>query len=171
MWEDEQKRPWNIERLVREELAQNVIGAACGGTHRMTGFSYAVRKARTAGKPLTGDFARAEKFVNDYHRYAWTLQNADGSFSTDYFRSRSSTSDTARRLETSGHVFEWLAYSLSDAELKQNRTVKTVNFLCDLLLADAERDWHMGALGHGLHALAIYERRLYAAWKPSRPVK
>jgi hypothetical protein len=168
-WEDEQKREWSIERLVREELAQNVIGAACGGTHRMTGYSYAVRKARAAGKPLTGDFARAEKFVNDYHRYAWTLQNPDGSFSTDYFRNRAASSDIARRLETSGHTLEWLAYSLSDEELKQNRCLKAVNYVADVLLAEPERDWHMGALGHALHGLAIYERRAHQAWKPKTP--
>lgn len=172
-WEDEQKRPWTIERLVREELAQSVVGAACGGTHRMTGFSYAVRKAQAAadGKPLTGDFARAEKFVSDYHRYAWTLQNPDGSFSTDYFRNRAASSDTARRLETTGHTLEWLAYSLPDDELKQNRAVKAANYLADLLLAEPQRDWHMGALGHGLHALAIYESRVFGQWKPNRPAE
>jgi hypothetical protein len=169
-WEDEQKRTWNIEKVVREELAQPVIGAACGGTHRMTGFSYAVRKAQAAaaGKPLTGDFARAEKFVNDYHRYAWSLQNDDGSFSTDYFRNRAASSDIAKRLETTGHMLEWLAYSLPTEELKQNRTVKAANYLADILLAEPSRDWHMGALGHGLHAVAIYESRAFAQWKPSR---
>ncbi len=167
-WQDDQNRSWSIERMVREELAQNVIGAACGGTHRMTGFSYAVRKAQAASAPLTGEFARAEKFVNDYHRYAWTLQNADGSFSTDYFRSRASSSDSARRLETTGHTLEWLAYSLPDDELKQNRCVKAVNYLADVLLAEPDRDWHMGALGHGLHALTIYEQRTFGEWKPQR---
>jgi hypothetical protein len=170
-WKDEQNREWSIERLVREELAQNVIGAACGGTHRMTGFSYAAGKAQAAGEPLKGELARAEKFVRDYHRYAWTLQNADGSFSTDYFRSRAASSDTARRLETSGHVLEWLAYSLPKDELKQNRCVKAVNYLADILLAEPDRDWHMGALGHGLRALAIYENRTFGQWKPQRPAQ
>ena len=170
-WKDEQNRDWSLERLVREELAQSVTGAACGGTHRMTGFSYAVRKAQASGKPLWGDFARAEKFVRDYHRYTWTLQNADGSFSTNYFRSRASSSDTARRLETTGHVLEWLAYSLSDDELKQSRCVAAAEYLADLLLAEPNRDWHMGGLGHGLHALVIYEGRAFGQWKPQRPTK
>jgi hypothetical protein len=169
-WEDEHKRKWNIEKVVREELTQPVIGAACGGTHRMTGFSYAVRKAQAAaeGKPLTGDFARAEKFVNDYHRYAFTLQNPDGSFSTDYFRNRAASSDIAKRLETTGHMLEWLAYSLPAEELKQNRTVKAANYLADILLAEPSRDWHMGALGHGLHAIKIYESRAFGQWRPNR---
>ncbi|MEX2187159.1 MAG: hypothetical protein WD875_10210 [Pirellulales bacterium] len=170
-WPDDQNRTWSVERLIREELAQKVIGAACGGTHRLTGLSYAVHKAQATGEPLAGEFARAEKFIREYHRYTWTLQNADGSFSTDYFRNRAASSDVARRLETTGHTLEWLAYSLPADELKQNRCVRAVDYLADILLAEPDRDWHMGGLGHGLHALAIYEQRTAAQWKPQRPTQ
>jgi len=46
--------PWSIQRLVQEELKQPIRGAACGGTHRLMGFSYAVNKRVKRGKPVVG---------------------------------------------------------------------------------------------------------------------
>ena len=57
-WKTPDGQQWSIQRLIREELAQPVRGAACGGTHRLMGFSYALHKRRQQNKPIEGEFKR-----------------------------------------------------------------------------------------------------------------
>jgi hypothetical protein len=165
-WTCQSGQSWSIERLIREELAQPVIrNAACGGTHRMMGFSYAVRMRERSGRPMTGEFRRAQRFVQEFHRYAFALQNPDGSFSTEWFQRRADSGDAERKLDTSGHVFEWLAFSLSEEELRDPRTVRAALLLCRLLMSAPDRDWSIGPLGHALHGLRVYHDRLIGPWE------
>ncbi len=160
-WKSEAGQTWSISRLVREEIRAPIQGAACGGTHRLMGLAYAVRKRRKEDKPLDGEFQRANQYLQDYHRYAFRLQNPDGSFSTQWLEYREARPDLERRLQTSGHILEWLVFSLSDEELRQAETVRAVEYLTDLLAERPERKWSIGPLGHGLHALALYDQRVF----------
>ena len=160
-WRSNDGETWDIPRLIKEELAQPVIGAACGGTHRLTGFSYAVRKREQRKEPVTGQWLRAKKFIDDYHEYTFKLQNPDGSFSTAWFAGREDNGGPGRRLETTGHITEWLAYSLTKEELTDPRMVKAVDYLTNLLIQHRNEKWGIGPLGHGLHALALYDERLF----------
>ncbi len=47
---------WSFDRLIQEELAQPVVGAACGGTHRLMGFAHALRRRRPKANqsPVSG---------------------------------------------------------------------------------------------------------------------
>ena len=161
IWLTDKRNRWNIEKLVQEELAQPINGAACGGTHRLTGFSYAVRKREKRGEPFEGQWLRAKKFVEDYHTYAFTLQNPDSSFSTDWFQRRADYGDVGRRLQTTGHITEWLAFSLPKDELVDAKMIKSVDYLATILLEHPNERWSIGPLGHGLHALAIYDERVF----------
>ena len=161
-WRSNDGETWDIPRLIKEELAQPIIGAACGGTHRMTGFSYAVRKREQRKEPITGQWARAKKFIEDYHEYTFKLQNPDGSFSTNWFAGREDSGGPGRRLETTGHITEWLAYSLLKEDLTDPRMIKAVDYLTNLLTENRNEKWGIGPLGHGLHALAIYDERMFA---------
>lgn len=154
---------WSIERLIREELAQPVIGAACGGTHRMMGFSYALHMRKKHGEPITGQWKRAETFVNEFHDYTFKLQNIDGSFSTNWFEGRGSSPDIARRLQTTGHILEWLIYSLPEEQLRERRMVRSVDYLARLMLENKGYDWEIGPKGHALHALALYDQRVFGS--------
>lgn len=160
-WRSNDGQEWDIPRLIKEELAQPIVGAACGGTHRMTGFSYAVNKRKQRGEPFTGQWLRAQKFVEDFHEYTFRLQNPDGSFSTDWFAGRADNGPPSRRLETTGHITEWLAYSLDKEQLVEPRMIKSVGYLTDLLTEHRDEKWGIGPLGHGLHALALYDERIF----------
>lgn len=160
-WTSNDGQTWDIPRVIKEELAQPIVGAACGGTHRMTGFSYAVRKREQRGEPITGQWLRAKKFVEDFHDYAFRLQNPDGSFSTIFFAGRADDGPATKRLETTGHITEWLAFSLSKEQLVEPRMIKSVEYLTDLLLEQRNEKWGIGPLGHGLHALALYDERIF----------
>lgn len=160
-WLSNDGQEWDIPRLIKEELAQPIIGAACGGTHRLTGFSYAVRKREQRKEPISGQWSRAKKFIEDYHEYTFKLQNPDGSFSTAWFAGREDNGPPTRRLETTGHITEWLAYSLTKDELTDPRMVKAVDYLATLLIENRHEKWGIGPLGHGLHALALYDERMF----------
>ena len=75
-WVNDQGVEWDFSRLIREELAQPIRGAACGGTHRLSGLSLVVKKRLERGEPLDGEYAQAAEFVKKYQQYAFRLQNA-----------------------------------------------------------------------------------------------
>jgi len=160
-WKNRQGQKWDMQKLIKEELAQPVIGAACGGTHRMMGFSYAVRNRQKDDQPITGQWLRAQKYVDAYHEYTFSMQNDDGSFSTNWFRGPGNLPDIDRRIETTGHTLEWLSYSLPKENLLDARTVKAVKYLTNLMWENRDHEWEIGPKGHALHALAIYDERLF----------
>ena len=160
-WTNRMGQPWSIPRLVHEEIAQPIRGAACGGTHRLMGLSYAVNKRIQRGEPVDGEYRRAQQFINEYHRYTFSLQNSDGSFSTDWFVRRAADPNIDRRLRTHGHITEWLSFSLSENELQHPMMIKAVDYLAGILIDSPQHTWEIGPLGHGLHALRIYDRRMF----------
>jgi hypothetical protein len=170
-WTTRDGQKWNVSRLIREELKQPILRvAACGGTHRLMGHSYALYKRRKQGLPIDGQFARAEKFISDYHKYTYSLQNSDGSFSTKWFEGREAKPDVDRKVKTTGHIFEWMCFSVPEEQLQDPRIAKAANFLVTTLARQPNREWEIGPLGHALHSLRIYDRRLFKAYDaPSDP--
>jgi hypothetical protein len=174
-WVNDQGMHWDFPTLVREELRQPVRTAACGGTHRLGGLALAVKKRRAAGLPVDGVYAEADKFVANYRNYALSLQNPDGSFSTEWFKGPGREPDIDRRLKTTGHTLEWLLYAGSDEQLTHYRTVRAVNYLSNIMHANRTRDWEAGPLGHAIHALVLYDRLAFAKYDalegaPGNPV-
>jgi hypothetical protein len=160
-WVNDQGASWDIPRLIREELAQPIRGAACGGTHRLSGLSLAARTRVRRGEPLDGEYLRAAQFVEKYHSYAYQMQNRDGSLSTEWFRGRGAEDDTDRRVKTTGHILEWLCYSVNDKEIRSVRTFRAVNYLSSLLASNFDHEWEVGPLSHAIHALRLYDERVY----------
>jgi hypothetical protein len=161
-WKSDDGADWSIARLIREEIAQPILRTApCGGTHRLMGLAYSIRKRQMQDLPIEGEFQRAEKYLNDYHAYAFRLQNTDGSFSTSWFEGPGSRPDVARRLQTSGHILEWLAFSLPQDQLQEPKMVRAVDYLAGILIEGQGRAWEIGPLGHALHSLRIYQRRVF----------
>lgn len=173
-WKNDKGDEWDIPRLIKEELKAPILSnAACGGTHRLTALAYAVRNRAKQGHEIDGAWLRAQKYLNDYHRYNFSLQNSDGSFSTEWFRRREARDDLDRRLQTSGHILEWFVYSLPEEQLTDPRVVKAVKYLSGILAAQPSREWEIGPLGHAIHALAIYDQRVFKAAEtgsPSEPI-
>ncbi len=161
-WEDESGEKWDIPRLISEELKQPILSnAACGGTHRLMGFAYAVRNRKKQDRPIDGQWLRAQKYLDDYHKYTFALQNPDGSFSTEWFRRREAKDDINRRIQTTGHILEWIVYSLPEQQLDDPRLIKAVKYLSGILLTEPKREWEIGPLGHAIHALSIYDHRRF----------
>ena len=171
-WVNDQGMEWDIPRVIREELRQPVRGAACGGTHRLAGLTLAYKKRQKRREPVNGDYLKAQRFVRKYQRYAYRLQNSDGSFSTEWFRGRGAKQDVERRMKTTGHTLEWLLYAATEKELRSRKTTRAVNYLANLMVTNRQRDWDAGQLSHGIHALLLYDRMAfgkYDQWK-SAPI-
>lgn len=161
-WVCERGQKWDIPRLIREEIRQPIThSAACGGTHRLMGLAYAVRRREQQGKPIDGDFALARDYLQQYFDWTFSLQNPDGSFSTAWLARRENRPDIDRKIQCTGHITEWLVYALPKHELHNPQVIAAVNFLATSLDQGRNRDWKIGPLGHALHALAIYKERMF----------
>ena len=169
-WQSATGESWNLSKILNIELSQPVNGAACGGTHRIMACSYAVKKREQRGQPLDGPYARAKKYVQDYHRYTMTLQNRDGSFSSDWFKRRANWGDKDRQLQTTGHILEWLVYSLPRDQLADPRIVRATEFLTNLMTQDRYHPWEVGPRGHALRALSLYRQRVFGAEELAAPM-
>lgn len=160
-WRSNDGQTWSISRLIQEDMKQPVIGAACGGTHRMMGFGYCVDKRMTRGEEITGQWQRASKYTDDYHNYAINLQNRDGSFSTKWFEGRGFDPNVDRRMQTTGHILEWLVYTLPKDQLSDPRMVRAVDYLTNIMWSHRNNKWEVGPKGHALRALVLYDQRMY----------
>jgi hypothetical protein len=169
-WVNDQGVDWDFSRLIREELSQPIRGAACGGTHRLSGLSLVVKKRIERGEPLDGEYAQAAEFVKKYQQYAFRLQNPDGSLSTSWFRGGGDEDDINRKIKTTGHILEWLCYSLSDEELRDQRTVRAVSFLSNLMYSNYDNEWEIGPRSHATHALLLYDQRVFQPFDKDGPV-
>jgi hypothetical protein len=160
-WVNDQGIDWDFPRLISEELAQPIRGAACGGTHRLSGLSLVVKARLRRGEPLDGEYQKANEFVKKYQQYAFRLQNKDGSLSTSWFRGSGDEDDINRRIKTTGHILEWLCYSLSDEQLREPQTVRAVTYLANLMYTNYDNEWEIGPRSHATHALLLYDQRVF----------
>lgn len=164
-WTASDGQEWSIPRMIQEELKQPVRGAACGGTHRLFGLTYAYQQRLKRGQPLDGEYARAKAYIESYQKYAWSLMNPDGTFSTAWFNKGENRSDVDRKIQTTGHVMEWLILSQTDAELRSPRMIRAMDYLATHLKNDPQHEWKLGPMGHALHALTMYNERVFNAVK------
>ncbi len=169
-WVAADGQDWNFERLIQEELAQPIVGSACGGTHRLMGFAHALRRRRAEGKPITGQWERADRYIDDFVTYTWQLQNRDGSMSTAWFEKVDDNGNMDRKVQTTGHIVEFLLTALPDDQLQSPQMLRSIDFLVTTLYAERGHDWQVGPKGHALRALAMYERRVFGRADPWRPV-
>lgn len=159
-WKANDGKIWSIPKLIQEELAQPVNGSACGGTHRLMGFSFSVRQRQLQNQPINGQYARAAKFVREYVAYTLQLQNPDGSFSTDWYEGRANEPNEERKVQTSGHMLEWLMFTLTDEEIKQPKIAKGIDFLLSKIYDKRDQKWPIGPRGHATRAVALYHERM-----------
>ncbi len=167
-WKSENGETWTIPQILTEEMAQPVNGAACGGTHRIMAIAFAVKNRQLRGEPIDGAYVPAQAYVRQYQRYIMSLQNRDGSFSTNWLKGRADNGDKDRQLQTTGHILELLVYSLPRNELSDPRVVKAVEFLNNLMSRNRKRDWEVGPRGHAIRALSLYHRRVFERQTPPR---
>jgi len=167
-WTARDGESWSIARLAEEEIVQPIRGAACGGTHRLFGLSYGCQRRLKATGQLDGVYLRADRYVRDFQNFTLSkLQNRDGSFSTEWFKYPADREDDMdRKIQTTGHILEWLVASLDQERLYDPQIVAATEFLCRALMREPSRDRKIGPLGHALHALNMYQERAWGVVLP-----
>jgi len=171
-WRSRDGETWSLERLMQEELRQPIRTAPCGGTHRLFGLAYGCQRRLKATGELDGVYERADRYVRDYQNLTLRrLQNRDGSFSTEWFKYPADRDDDIdRKIQTTGHILELLVASVDQEMLYEHRIITAAEFLAVSLAREANRDWKNGPLGHALHALSIYQERVWGVVLPGNVV-
>jgi hypothetical protein len=167
-WTNNVGEALTFEDLLRAELDKPLTGAACGGTHRLFGLSWVYHRHLLKGKRPDGIWKEVAERTAEHKKLARRLQNPDGTFSTEFFRGRGNARDAKLRLNTTGHIFEWLALALSDAELHEGWVQEAANALSLMILEAQAAPLDGGSLYHAVHGLIIYHHRVYGADKLGR---
>jgi hypothetical protein len=174
-WKNAGGEEWTIERMVKEELTRLPVKGDADITEQLYGLSWALRCRERSHAALDGQYRRAERYINAFHDYALSLENADGSWHPMFFAAKGTGNDPAGLLRASGRIVEWLAFSLPEDRLDDPRMVKAVSYLTGLL-ENYHAKWNatnstpreIGDVMHGLHALRVYDRRLFRAYDPPK---
>ena len=160
-WTNAAGEKLHFHDLLRYELNQPMDPAACGGTHRLFGLSWVYHLHLQKGGQKTGVWQDVADFLDKHKELARKYQNADGSFSTSFFRARGNLTDMEARMNTTGHTLEWLALALTDEELRQPWVENAVNALAMMFLQSKDSSIVGGTLYHAVHGLLIYYARVW----------
>ena len=182
-WKSSDGTEWTMERLVAREAEAEIVGAACGGCHRLYAMSIAVNRYMEErgirGEKLEEQYAKdaenASGWAKANHRVleaiktARQFQQPDGSFSTAFFARAGSSQELEKQISSTGHILEVLSVSLTDDQLREPWVTAAAARLTDLL--DATRDVAMnaGSLYHAAHSLQLYRQRRFGPVEPAPP--
>jgi hypothetical protein len=164
-WTNRAGEKLHFHDLLRAELNKPLDKAACGGTHRLFGLTWSYHLHLRRGGKTVGVWKEIADRTAEQKRLARRYQNADGSLSTEYLRGRGNSRDIQARINTTGHVFEWLALALSDEELHAAWVQEAANALALMFFEVQSAPTEGGSLYHAVHGLLIYYSRVYGADK------
>jgi hypothetical protein len=168
-WTASDGKEWTLEKMVSSEANQDLNASSCGGTHRIYGIAVAVNRYLNAGNQLAGGWKAADDKIRKAIEDARACQNPDGGFSTEFFKRPSSSADLALRINTSGHMFEFLTVALSDEQLREPWMTRALVYLLDAFEATEGDDLECGGLYHGAHGLILYRERRFGQTAASGP--
>lgn len=161
-WFNAAGEPWSIERLVKVQIEEPVTSGACGGCHGLFALAYARNMYISTLPPrakLRGVWFEADQKIKRYIDEARSLQNQDGSFSTNHFRGPGYSDDFLTRITASGHELEWLMIALPQARLKEEWIRRAITSVATDLISNRHKEADCGPLFHGMHALVVYRQR------------
>jgi hypothetical protein len=171
-WTNANGEKLRFEDLLRYELDQPIESAACGGTHRLFGLSWAYHLHLRRGGKTEGVWKDVADKAARYQALARKFQNPDGSFSTNYLSGPGNARDIQARIGSTGHVLEWLALSLPESELTAEWMQRAAGALAVMILDSQGSPVEGGALYHATHGLHIYHDRVFGSAEPghARPL-
>jgi hypothetical protein len=162
---------WTTEKVVSMEASADLAESACGGTHRLYGLTVAMNRYldETGLKPeeLSGGWAEAEALIQESIELARRYQQADGTFSTNYFVRPSTSPDVFSKIGSTGHTFEFLTVALEQDRLSEPWVQRAAAALVGLLEQTADVPVECGGLYHAAHGLALYRARICGDVAPS----
>jgi hypothetical protein len=173
-WENALGEPWSVERVLGEEIAGPIAGAPHGGTDRLKALAYALHRWRRSKQPIDGQYLRAQDYLAAMHEHALSVQNADGSWGAGYLSTAGESRDPAAQFDATGRIAAWLVLSLPEEQLDEAPMVRAIDLLDRLLAGQRYRTGLRGlstaeiaSAMHALHALSLYDDRMFKPADPS----
>ena len=176
-WVDKDGLPWSMEQLVTIQTNAPLFSGAqdlapCGGTHGLFALACACNSYQAKHGKLHGAWLAARQKLDNHVELARRLQNRDGSFSTEFFRTTGYSPLMGPRFKSSGHMLEWLMMAMAPEQLEQQWVRSAVmNVANDLVRWGGEGlgTADTGAMYHALHALVLYRNRIEPPTKATPP--
>lgn len=165
-WVARDGNTWDWETMVEFELNEDLVTAACGGTHRLEALAMALDTHLANGGKLDGIWLATRQRLDAEIEKVRRWQNRDGSLSSHFFERPGATADLVQRLSSSGHLFEFVVIAAPDDMLRERWIQRAAQRICELLDLTTEQDLECGSLYHALNGLRVYRDRL-AAQRPS----
>ena len=166
-WKNMYGEKLSLEDIAQYEATQPIKDAACGGTHRLYGLTWAYHLHLASGGKTTGVWRKVADRLAEYSSKAKRFQNPDGSFSSDYVSSGPSwTRNNEKQIASTGHVFEWLCEQLPDSELREPWMERAAYALTSMILEKQSYAIDGGALYHATHGLHMYQHRVFGVAGP-----
>lgn len=159
-WRNKSGEYWSIERLVQIQNKVVVEKAACGGCHNLFALSLSRNNQLQETGSIRGVWMEADQKIRRYTEIARRTQNRDGSFSSDYLRSRKYSKEFKRRIATSGHILEFLMAALPQNRLKEQWVRNAVNNIANDLIRFRSEPADVGALYHAVDSLVLFRERM-----------
>lgn len=159
-WTNQHGQAWSIEALVQNEVNAHTPSRPCGGNHNLFALSRARDKYLKTGRPLRGVWMEADQKIRQYIELARSMQNSDGSFSSNSYQGPGFERDMNKRFNTTGHTMEFLSVGLPQSRLNEPWVRNAVNVLSHELIVHKKAAVDCGPLYHSLNALIIYRNRL-----------
>lgn len=159
-WRSEDGESWSIEKLVQDQTAKPMQGAPCGGTHGLFALAHARNVYLRQRKPLRGVWLQAEYKIRKHINTARMQQNADGTLSSNFFRSKEYDPDFNKRMASAGHILEFLMIALPQNELGERWVRRAIEATARDLLNNRKAYVKCSPLYHSVNALNIYLDRV-----------
>lgn len=175
-WKNDLGETWSKERLIEEELNRAQMRLPNGGLNHLIGLSYALDRRSRRDKPMTGEYARAKRYIQEYITYAVKLQDADGSWHPDFFEYQGKGGSVESRLRSTGYTLEWLVTCLSDEQLRSEPVTRAVKYVVSGLnrvhaqrSADFTSSRAIQGRMHAIRALVAYDTRVFQPFEETAP--
>ena len=160
-WLNQKGEAWSIERLIKKQMEMPVTKSACGGMHGLFAIAMARNSHLQAGRPLMGIWLEGHIHVQRHIEMAKRMQNADGSFSSNYYKGPGQTDDVSKRLSTTGHTLEMMMGALPQAALEEEYIQKAARRIATDLIESRMQSLEPGGMYHALNAIVIYRERMW----------
>lgn len=167
-WANSLGEAWSLERMVFEELSRRADQSNVDVTNQLLGLAAAVRAYEAAGRPLDGSLVDAMVHLETYQRFALSVQNSDGTWHPTFFVSKGTNPDADAVLYASAHILRALVYSMPADQLQSPGVQRGVVAIATLITRrNAATPYsqmsyrQMEGITVGLHALRIYDERVY----------
>jgi hypothetical protein len=166
-WKDSLGGEWTLRRMVAEELNRPAGNTPHAATNRLLGLVAVMNRFRADKATIDGELARAETYIDEAKRYAFSSQNSDGSWG------RAVNRDYPTAVSYTGHMLEWLVLATPINSLEDPRIAGAVDFLTTSFNAPHYQNYistmssrEIAAAMHTAFVLNFYDQAVFAPADP-----